>query len=262
VLFRSKNASILISVALDEDLNERDSAALQAHLQDCAECRRERNSLKALRGSLGVWSTEEPAESLADAFSARLRAERESREARRRVFAFPRIPAWSFAPIAVAALVMAVYFANVLPNSGARHTEVAVNRPNIKERQPAPVKIFAIPKVKTASTEKVAVMPGTRVRMASANIGRRSWVTKPSVMRNVRPIYERPAREINVSVSMASALVASARATPEAELAERVAKMKTMMASAMLNTERAIMIPASVSSENDDTPSADAAGSI
>lgn len=260
---KCKNASILISVAVDGELNERDSAALQAHLHDCAECRRERNSLKALRGSLGVWGAEEPAVSLAGAFSERLRAEQKSREAKRRVFAFPRIAAWSFAPIAAAALIVGVYFAGMPPSSEVRHPQVVVSPPDTEKNQPAPNKVFSAPKVKPVPTEKIAVVP-TRIaiRTASANIGRRGWVSQPRAARATRPIYERPEREINVSTSMASALVASARATPEAELAERVSKMKTMMASAMISTERAIMVPASDSPNNENTPSPDAAGSI
>jgi len=114
---KCKAARILISAAADGEISKIEEIALDAHLTECVECRRERSSVNTLRRRLTVWEAQEPAESLADSFAMRLRREHESRAARRGVFVFPRLPAFGLAT-ATAAVVLVLAFIGIAQRPG------------------------------------------------------------------------------------------------------------------------------------------------
>ena len=109
-----ERARALISAQLDGELSAAEAAALQAHLETCADCREERRWMQQLDAALPAYELEPPAQ-LHDAVMQRIRSEGKTKK--RRVW----IPAAAIA--AAAALVLLAGRAGLIQLPGLAQTD-------------------------------------------------------------------------------------------------------------------------------------------
>jgi len=103
---RCKKAKVLLSVAMDGELSQRETLAVERHVGACLTCAREHAELSVLREAMAAWADEEPSPWLAMNFAHKL-------QGLGRAAAGPRMrPAWrrlaGAAGLAVAAIVAIV----------------------------------------------------------------------------------------------------------------------------------------------------------
>ncbi|MDO8588697.1 MAG: zf-HC2 domain-containing protein [Armatimonadota bacterium] len=237
---KCSNAKILISAAADGELTERERLALDEHLAECVDCRRERSSVGALRRTLAVWEAEEPAESLANAFALRLKREQEQRTKGWRSLLLPRLPAFGLASAAAAAVLVLAYAA-VQP----RYEGPAPRRPALVKSVPGP---------DAPQPPRMAAMPAPEtppVAAVMAASSKPAAVTAPRAPRKARPFRiagrRHPARAPAVialapaTVDAAKALAESARLEAVRRVTEKAARLRSLIAEADITIESALL---------------------
>jgi predicted anti-sigma-YlaC factor YlaD len=240
-----KKARVFISAAADGELSERDVRVLDGHLAACAECRRERRAISALRGQLGAWRTEEPSETLADSFMRRLAHEQETQAKGWRARMLPALPSFGFAAAAAAVLILA-YFAGVAP----RQAPVAGPKTNIARSQPthvaprlAEVAKVIVPEIAPVETPKATVQPRP---VASHPRFRVAYLVR-SLKRHFVPQrrMESP-EEVQIAMALptdAKEMSDSAKLEAVRRVTEKAARLQTLFAEANIKVEGAIIKP-------------------
>ena len=222
---KCKKIGILISAAMDGEITEREALELEAHLAHCRECRRERDSLSAVRKTLAAWETPEPAESLANSFAARLRREQDARARGARVLIFPRLGSFGWASAAAVALLAAAYVGTLR----APETPRPVKRPAVVVERPAGIKQEVTPK------------PPERIDVA---------VTPEPA----RPTHRRSAARVErVRIAVAPAEDRISTLEAERKVTEKAERLRTLIAAADYAVERALISPTSDLEEETDT---------
>lgn len=110
---KCNKAKILISAALDGEISQKETLALERHVSLCADCAREKVELAGLRVSMSSWADELPSEWLAQSFACKLADLTQEKHA-----VEPK-PRWRFgvlgpaaAGLAMAALLIVMVFHN------------------------------------------------------------------------------------------------------------------------------------------------------
>jgi hypothetical protein len=114
---RCKKAKVLLSVAMDGELSQRETLAVERHVGACLTCAREHAELSVLREAMAAWADEEPSPWLAMNFAHKLQGlgrAAPAREAR---------PTWRRLAGAAAGLAVAVIVAIVLLQSRVQPPE-------------------------------------------------------------------------------------------------------------------------------------------
>ncbi|MDO8682964.1 MAG: zf-HC2 domain-containing protein [Armatimonadota bacterium] len=248
---KCKNAKLIISAAIDGEIAERETTALNAHLAGCVECRSERASLNTLRRTLTVWEAQEPAESLADAFAARLRRERETRARGWRALIFPRVQAFGFASVAAAVIIVALFIGTAhykpqAPIVKDNKTNIVKNDAGQHEQADSQIAVVPAP-VREAASEQ-AVQP-----VVNQNKPFKPERTRIATRVAKAIIYKSPRRRSTKAIvalapeatEAAEKLAKSAKLEAEKKITEKALRLKTLLAEANYSIDRAIISPAS-----------------
>ena len=247
---KCKNARILISAAADGELSQRESLALGEHLASCAECRREQRAVSGVRRALTAWKPSEPAESLTDAFMMRLSRERDARASGWRSLIFARLPAYGLASAVAVVILAVVYIATMKPagqspSVASNHPAMGGPRPAVVATAPGAPRVAVLPIPAGSETERerrhrVAYAPHTvRQRHVDRYSSGRPEATEHYAVVAIAP----------ETADAAKAVSDSAKREAERRVAEKVAKLRTLIAEANTRIEEAIIRPDSQPSD-------------
>ena len=236
-------ARLAITAEIDGEITATEMAALRAHLAACPECRGERDSLRALRQTLAVWDRPEPSDTIGEAFARRLHREQESRERGWRALPL-RMPVYVLAPAAAAAIMILVYI-GLAQKPPAVDTKPA---PQVVRQLPEP---FKTPETtpaeeKAATTAVPTPRPAPAVKTLAVTVRHRTFVVhRPAAAEHTRPDSNSGAAVVAFAPGAMDEAGTIARLEAEDRIAERVARLRTLMAEANDTIEGALISPAS-----------------
>lgn len=163
---RCSKAKILLSASLDGELVHREQQALEQHLARCSRCADERSVLLSLREKMLLWTDEEPSESLAPMFLARLY----ELQSEKSVAVGPRRRAWAFVAVTAtiaACVVLAIFvLRGMFPHDGQSVSRVQPDISNIETKTPPPVVPSDTKVVSVTQPSRGGVQPKTLVQPA------------------------------------------------------------------------------------------------
>jgi hypothetical protein len=260
---KCKNAEILISAAADGELSQGETLALGEHLASCAKCRREQKTVTGLRRALTVWESSEPAESLANVFAMRLSREREAQTRGWRKWSFSNLPAYGLASAATVVILAAVFIATMRPV--VQPPSVSTNRPAAEKSRPAV--IATQPSVQPKRGNTIAPIVEAALdrirRVASASQSVRPRHTGHFGLRRHEAMEHYTVALAPGTANAAKAISDSAKQEAARRIAEKAAKLRTLIAEANTTIEEAVIgrdtqsndVTQDYTSKSDESPS-------